>query len=78
MVKTLGKNSNKTADKCYVSGCSNDNSLVGGHVKKVDSNDNKWYIIPLCRSCNAKEDEIFTLNSDYKLVRAIELSNCGS
>lgn len=25
---------------------------VGAHVKKVDSYDNKWYIVPLCRNHN--------------------------
>lgn len=27
-------------------------SSVGAHVKKVDSNDNHWYIVPLCYACN--------------------------
>lgn len=45
-------------------GCSNldcpneeDNpALVGGHVKKVYSDDNSWYITPLCHKCNASNN----------------------
>ena len=36
--------------------CSNEDdnpALVGGHVKKVDTDDNSWYITPLCHKCNA-------------------------
>ena len=33
--------------------CSKKNKkIVGAHVRKVDSNDKKWYIVPLCISCN--------------------------
>ncbi len=28
----------------------------GCHVQKVDSTDKKWYIIPLCDSCNHRTD----------------------
>ena len=33
--------------QCACLGCSK-NAVVGGHVKKVGSYDNSWYIIPLC------------------------------
>lgn len=29
---------------------------VGAHVKKADSSDNKWYIVPLCSGCNKRTD----------------------
>ena len=29
----------------------------GCHVLKVDSSDQKWYILPLCDSCNHRTDE---------------------
>lgn len=29
----------------------------GCHVQKVDSTDQKWYIIPLCDSCNHIKEE---------------------
>ena len=33
--------------QCACLGC-NRSAEVGGHVKKVESYDNSWYIIPLC------------------------------
>jgi hypothetical protein len=37
--------------------------LVGAHVKKVDSSDNSWYIVPLCKALNASTEE-FYVNDD--------------
>ena len=42
-------------------GCYHD--LVGAHVQKVNSNDKKWYIVPLCKSCNQK-NEPFNVDDD--------------
>ena len=41
---------------CGVVGCSN-NNLVGAHVQKVGSSDQKWYITPICADCNKRTDE---------------------
>lgn len=30
--------------------------LVGAHVQKAYSIDQKWYIVPLCSSCNQRTD----------------------
>lgn len=48
----------KTAYKCIIKDCPNE-AKHGGHVKRVDIDSNKWYIIPLCPSHNnwKKEDE---------------------
>ena len=46
----------KTASVCGAYGCSN-KDLVGAHVQKADNSDNKWYVTPLCRSCNNRTDE---------------------
>lgn len=46
----------RTASVCGAYGCSNED-LVGAHVQKSDSSDNKWYVTPLCRSCNNRTDE---------------------
>ena len=35
----------------------------GGHVKKVNSSDNSWYIVPLCVRCNEKKDLEFEVDS---------------
>lgn len=34
-------------------------NLLGCHVKKVGYLDNKWYIVPMCKSCNNKHDKNF-------------------
>lgn len=49
--------------------CSTDNclgrNLVGAHVQKAYSNDQRWYIVPLCASCNNRKD---TFNVNATLV----------
>ncbi len=48
----------KTGSKsffCSASNCFSSN-LVGAHVQKANSTDNRWYIIPLCSSCNQRTD----------------------
>ena len=35
-------------------------NIVGAHVRKAGSSDGKWYIVPLCETCNA-------LNSDVEI-----------
>ena len=40
-----------------------DSADVGAHVKKADSNDNRWYIVPLCYGCNKRAD-IFEVPED--------------
>ncbi len=49
--------------------CSADNcwgtNLVGAHVQKAYSNDQSWYIVPLCTSCNQRTD---TFNVSATLV----------
>lgn len=32
------------------------NGFVGAHVHKVSSSDESWYIVPLCRGCNQRDD----------------------
>jgi hypothetical protein len=50
-----------TSTKCAVLGCGNP-SEVGGHVQKVRSTDESWYIVPLCKACNTLT-ESFELKS---------------
>ncbi|MBQ9594888.1 MAG: hypothetical protein IJR35_03405 [Synergistaceae bacterium] len=49
----------------------------GGHVKKVDSKDNKWYIVPLCAKCNETKDLEFDVLAD-DLVLVSDLSKTHS
>ena len=51
----------KSATQCMRNNCNvtGRNNLVGAHVKKVGSNDNKWYIVPLCKADNMRTDEFY-------------------
>lgn len=46
------------------SNCGTDKNLVGAHIKKVDSNDNKHYIVPLCKKCNNIHNKNFVIHSE--------------
>lgn len=63
------QNSGKSARVCKVKGCTSI-ATDGAHVKKVNSTDNSWYIVPLCRSHNHNGDE-FELNSDADPAKLI-------
>lgn len=41
----------QTVIYCSASACTN-TDLVGAHVQKANSTDEKWYIVPLCRAHN--------------------------
>lgn len=41
--------------------------LVGAHVQRVSAFDLSWYIVPLCRGCNARTDE-FTVDESLTPV----------
>lgn len=47
--------SNQTATICRAKGCSR-NDIVGAHVKKCNSTDNKEYIVPFCNFHNQQGD----------------------
>ena len=40
-------------NKCSAS-CCHQMPVVGAHVKKVNSFDSSWYIVPLCQRCNMR------------------------
>lgn len=63
--------------------CSNkptdDNPWVGGHVQKVCQNDNeecvlandqKIYIVPICKGCNNDGDLVFLVDKNYLVPMA--------
>ena len=50
------RKSGERATYCGASGCWR-TDLVGAHVQKVGGYDNRWYITPLCKSCNQRSDE---------------------
>lgn len=49
-----------SGDDCCLNGT---HKLVGAHVQKVNSTDEKYYIVPLCYSCNRRE-EPFNVDDD--------------
>lgn len=56
-------------DFCACDDCLN-KAEVGAHVIKTNSDNKKWYIIPLCSRCNHKDDA-FDVIDDY-LVPIVE------
>ena len=51
---------------CGNMSCYDRKADVGGHVVKVNSRDQKWYIVPLCSSCNQlSDDEIFKVPDNF-------------
>lgn len=50
-------------DYCTCEDCLN-KAEVGAHVIKVNSDNRKWYIVPLCSSCNHKETS-FNVDEDF-------------
>ena len=59
---------------CPVNGCVNID-LVGAHVQRAHNIDNKWYILPLCKSHN-NSSEILDVLDRYKLVSANKQKTC--
>lgn len=51
----IGKRLLEKSTFCSASGCIK-TDLVGAHVQKAYSTDQKWYIVPLCSSCNQRTD----------------------
>jgi hypothetical protein len=47
------------ANECKSLLCNAKWDLVGAHVIKAGSFDGKWYIIPLCKECNKRNDEFY-------------------
>lgn len=60
---------------CKEVGCF-ESTLVGAHVKKYNSLDQKHYIVPFCQKHN-QSSEIITLEANAKLVSANVSETCG-
>lgn len=74
-LKHWEKFSGLKANYCGEKSCMEINDLVGAHVQKADSDDNKWYIIPFCKTHNASTEEL-EIYSDYTLVSANKSKTC--
>ena len=51
--------------------------LVGAHVQQESSDDNNWYIYPLCKKHNEATGQSLDVADTYKLVPANVSQNCG-
>lgn len=62
--------SGKKIDKCSRRGCAK-KATDGAHVQKADSDDRRWYIVPLCHECNMKpsSEEFYVDEEDLVPVR---------
>lgn len=56
------KFSNTTVTYCSEKACTG-KELLGAHVQKADSSDQKWYIIPLCNTHNQSTKELEVVDS---------------
>ena len=62
-------------NQCAVEGCFY-NAQVGAHVKKHNSSDNNWYIIPLCNRHNLT-NRTLEIEDSTRLVSANVRETCG-
>ena len=65
--------------ECKRIGCSANegtSAIDGAHIQMVDSGDQKWYIVPLCRECNQSHDE-FEIPDNTPLAPADVTKTCG-
>ena len=49
---------NKPAFSCHKVGCIA-TATDGAHVQLSDSSDHKWYVVPLCHTCNCQFGQEF-------------------
>ncbi len=73
-LKHWQKFSGQTTDYCQVNGCTK-KDVVGAHVQKANSSDNKWYIYPLCNTHNQATGEL-DVSDSYTLVSANKKETC--
>ena len=67
--------SGQSVTYCPASGCLQ-TDLVGAHVQKDNSSDDKWYIYPLCNAHN-QSTGVIDASDTYKLVSANKRETCG-
>lgn len=59
--------------QCSAEGCSQ-TATLGGHV--INPNETGEWIVPLCASCNGRDDS-FDLKGSVTLVPARQMDSCG-
>jgi hypothetical protein len=73
-LKHWEKFSRQSVTDCPARLCYN-KDIVGAHVQKADSSDNRWYIYPLCNTHNQYAGEL-EVSDIYKLVSANKKETC--
>ncbi len=66
--------SGQSAMFCPVGHCTG-RDLLGAHVQKTDSPDDRWYIYPLC-SVHNRTTGVLEVSGYYKLVSANKKETC--
>ncbi len=61
--------------RCAVLGCGK-HAEVGAHVQ-LERKDNRWWIVPVCKGCNKRDNETLVLNKSTCLVSANVNKTCG-
>ena len=69
-------NCGKKADICSALNCSK-NAEVGGHVQKINENDDHWFIIPICKSCNSKHGQEYEVKANTTFISIDVNIQCG-
>lgn len=57
------------ANRCHKLGCTQ-HATDGAHVQLDDSNDKRWYVVPLCHKCNCQFGEHFLVEGPLVSVIA--------
>lgn len=61
------KKTNRKFSDCSCGDCKK-TADVGAHVQKAEGSDKKWYIVPLCTSCNTGKKNVVFEVRDNDLV----------
>lgn len=62
------KKMDRKFDKCANIRCE-ENAVDGSHVQIKNAEDHQWYIVPFCKGCNHKIEEITVAKSDLCPLR---------
>lgn len=68
------KFSGQNTQSCPAADCGK-RDLVGAHVQKAESSDNKWYVYPLCKAHN-QHAGILNVSDSFVLVPANRQETC--
>lgn len=66
----------KKPDYCAIVGCVNP-PTEGAHVQKTGTNDQSWYIIPVCHHHNMQKNQELSIPNEKWLVSANQSSTCN-